>query len=219
MRFPETCLDLQPLSVIENIGFPPFLVPREWTRTFGVKVLCLHWTFQLSRQHRPISAKVLPFATSQMTSSWRRELHLLTASQLFQRKGSRGGNGRRIHFMSLCIFKHKSWHCCNYHHFLHWPQWAATKPAALSVVLHHFIFTVLLWGLADLEWKSSFQSYSPACSLLNQIIKDFLNSEWLVIDWLYSFSTVLVMWKADAKSWGPFLCPEWGIRSDPQAGT
>lgn len=130
----------------------------------------------------------------------------------FRGKGNSVGNGRRIHFISLCTFKHRSWHCCNYHHFLHWPR-AATKPAALSMVLHHFIFTVLLWGLADLEWKSSLQSYSPACSLLNQIIKGFLNSEWLVIDWLYSFSPILVMWKAGAKSWGPFQCPEWGIRS------
>lgn len=61
MRFPETCLDPQPLSVIENIGFPTSLVPTEWTRTFCLKVLCLHWTFQLSHQYRPVFSQSAAF--------------------------------------------------------------------------------------------------------------------------------------------------------------
>lgn len=61
MRFPETCLDLQPFSEIENTGFPTFLVPSDWRRTFSLKVFCLHWTFQLSHQCRPVLSQSAAF--------------------------------------------------------------------------------------------------------------------------------------------------------------
>lgn len=151
MRFPETCLDLQPLSEIENTGFPAFLVPTEWRRTLGPAVLSpLNFSAESSVQtHSQPKCCLLPPKKCQAAE----EEHFICwlPASSFRGKGSSVGNGRRIYFISLCIFKHRSWHCCNYHPFLHWPRWAATKPAELPVTLHHFIFTVLLWGLAGLE--------------------------------------------------------------------
>lgn len=47
--------------------------------------------------------------------------------------------------------------------------------SCLPVVLHHFIFTAILQGLAALEEKSDLGSYSPACSLPQSNLKNILN--------------------------------------------
>lgn len=123
--------------------FPTLLVRTEWTRTFALKVLRLSWTFELSHQYRPVLSQRAAFChlrsdkqLKESTSSADREPALSEARAVVW------GNGRRIHFISSCIFKHRSWHCCNYHHFLHWLQWAASK---LLHSLWCFIFSYLLF--------------------------------------------------------------------------
>lgn len=149
MRFPETCLDLQPLSLIENIGFPTFLVPT--TSTFCLKVLSPHRTFQLSHQYRPIFSQSGAFnhlrndkqlKKSTSSADWEPALSEARAvvwemeekSILFPCASLSTGLGTAV---IIIIFS--TGHNELQQNLLH------------PLVLHHFIFTLLLWGLADLE--------------------------------------------------------------------
>lgn len=151
-------------EIPRNMPWPPATL-RDWKHWFP-SISCSHWVKEDIGSSSSLSPLNFSAESSVQTRSqpkccllppkkWQaaEEEHFICwlPASSFRGKASSVGNGRRIYFISLCIFKHRSWHCCNYHHFLHWPRWAATKPAELPVTLHHFIFTVLLWGLAGVE--------------------------------------------------------------------
>lgn len=131
--------------------FPTVLIWTEQMRIFCLKVFNLRWTFLLSHQYRPVLSQSNAFCHLKKDKQLKYTLFDCVPA-LYQRQGQHCGIQKKNPFFFLHIFKDRTWHCCNCHHLLHWPQHAASKPAELPVTLHHFIFTaVLLQGLAALE--------------------------------------------------------------------